>query len=185
MSPSYIFLCSGSRSQIGVCSNFSGSQIVDAQWAAHRTGGTPLVSLQPPYSLLARGIESDVLPACGRHGLGTLVYSPLGGGVLTGKYRRGSAPAADTRFARASLLTVQGIPSWHLDIAEKVSEIAGDLETTPTAVALAWVLGRRHVTSVIIGPRTFEQYEQNMIGFELQLPDEAVGALNAVSKVPN
>jgi aryl-alcohol dehydrogenase-like predicted oxidoreductase len=178
------FVRSGKVRYLG-CSNFSGSQIVDAQWAAQRTGGTPLVSLQPPYSLLARGIESDVLPACGRHGLGTLVYSPLGGGVLTGKYRRGSAPAADTRFARASLLTVQGIPSWHLDIAEKVSEIAGDLETTPTAVALAWVLGRRHVTSVIIGPRTFEQYEQNMIGFELQLPDEAVGALNAVSKVPN
>src|SRR3984885_1634844 len=178
------FVRSGKVRYLG-CSNFSGSQIVDAQWAAQRTGGTPLVSLQPPYSLLARGIESDVLPACGRHGLGTLVYSPLGGGVLTGKYRRGSAPAADTRFARASLLTVQGIPSWHLDIAEKVSEIAGDLETTPTAVALAWVLGRRHVTSVIIGPRTFEQYEQNMIGFELQLPDEAVGALNAVSRVPN
>jgi aryl-alcohol dehydrogenase-like predicted oxidoreductase len=178
------FVRSGKVRYLG-CSNFSGSQIVDAQWAAHRTGGTPLVSLQPPYSLLARAIESDVLPACGRHGLGTLVYSPLGGGILTGQYRRGTAPAADTRFARVSLLTAQGIPSRHLDIAEKVGEIAGELATTSTAVALAWVLGRRHVTSVIIGPRTFEQYEQNMIGFELQLPDEAVRALNEISKVPN
>jgi aryl-alcohol dehydrogenase-like predicted oxidoreductase len=63
-----------------------------------------------------------------------------------------------------------------------VAEIAGELGTTSTAVALAWVLGRRHVTCAIIGPRTFEQYEQNMVGFELQLPADAVQALNAISK---
>jgi aryl-alcohol dehydrogenase-like predicted oxidoreductase len=179
------FVRSGKVRYLG-CSNFSGSQIVEAQWAAQRIGGTPLVSLQPRYSLLARGIEEDILPACGRQGLGTLVWSPLGGGVLTGKYSRDSAPAAGTRFAGRSVLTAQGIPSRHFDIAEKVGEIAGDLGTTSTAVALAWVLGRRHVTSVIIGPRTFEQYERNIVGFDLELPEDAVRALNAVSKVsPN
>jgi aryl-alcohol dehydrogenase-like predicted oxidoreductase len=175
------FVRSGKVRYLG-CSNFSGSQIVEAQWAAQRIGGTPLVSLQPRYSLLARGIEEDILPACGRQGLGTLVWSPLGGGVLTGKYSRHSAPAAGTRFAKQSVLTAQGIPSRHFDIAEKVGEIAGELGTTSTAVALAWVLGRRHITSVIIGPRTFEQYEQNVLGFDLELPEDAVRTLNAVSK---
>lgn len=175
------FVRSGKVRYLG-CSNFTGSQIVEAQWAAQRVGGTPFVSLQPRYSLLAREIEADVLPACGRHGLGTLVWSPLGGGVLTGKYSRGSAPAADTRFSRLSVLTAQGISSRQFDIAEKVAEIAEQLGTISTAVALAWVLGRRHITSVIIGPRTFGQYEQNMLGFELQLPPDAVQALSAVSK---
>jgi aryl-alcohol dehydrogenase-like predicted oxidoreductase len=176
------FVRSGKVRYLG-CSNFTGSQIVEAQWAAQRIGGTPFVSLQPRYSLLARDIEADVLPACGRQGLGTLVWSPLGGGVLTGKYSRDSAPAADTRYARLSVLTAQGISPRHFDIAEKVGDIAGELGTTSTAVALAWVLGRRHVTSAIIGPRTFEQYEQNMLGFELQLPADAVQALNAISKL--
>jgi aryl-alcohol dehydrogenase-like predicted oxidoreductase len=178
------FVRSGKVRYLG-CSNFSGSRIVEAQWAAQRIAGTPLVSLQPPYSLLARDIEADVLPACGRHGLGTMVYSPLGGGVLTGKYSRDRVPAADTRFARRTVLTAQGITTRHLDIAEKVAEIASGLGTTSTAVALAWVLGRRHVTSVIIGPRTFEQYEQNMVGFDLELPGDAVRALSAVSKEPS
>ncbi len=175
------FVHSGKVRYLG-CSNFTGSQIVEAQWAAQRIGGTPFVSLQPRYSLLARGIEADVLPACSRHGLGTMVWSPLGGGVLTGKYSRGSAPAADTRYAQLSVLTAQGISSRQFDIAEKVAEIAEQLGTISTAVALAWVLERRHITSVIIGPRTFGQYEQNMLGFELQLPPDAVQALSAVSK---
>jgi aryl-alcohol dehydrogenase-like predicted oxidoreductase len=176
------FVRSGKVRYVG-CSNFTGSQVVEAQWAAQRIGGTPFISLQPRYSLLARDIEADVLPACGRQGIGTLVWSPLGGGVLTGKYSRDRAPAADTRYAKVNIMTAQGISSRQFDIAEKVAEIAVELGTTSTAVALAWVLGRRHVTCAIIGPRTFEQYEQNMVGFELQLPADAVEALNAISKV--
>lgn len=165
------------------CSNYSGSQIVEAQWAADRIGGTPFVSLQPRYSLLARQIEDDVLPTCGRHGLGTLVYSPLGGGVLTGKYQRDVAPGVDTRIGRwSSLGRDMSIPDGHFDIADAVVAIATELGTTPTAVALGWVLGRRGVTSVIIGPRTFDQYEANMMGFDLQLPADAVKRLSDVSR---
>jgi aryl-alcohol dehydrogenase-like predicted oxidoreductase len=160
------------------CSNFSGSQIVEAQWAADKIGGTPLVALQPRYSLVARQIEADILPTCGRHGLGTLVYSPLGGGVLTGKYRRGENPPADSRFARRSA----AVPDSDLDVADAVGKVAAELGTTPTAVAIAWVLSRRHVTSVIIGPRTFDQYEQNMAGFDLSLPPETVKALSDASR---
>ena len=85
------FVQSGKVRYIG-CSNWTGSQIVEAQWAAARIGGTPFVEPPTRYSLTAREIETDILPACQRHGLGTMVYSPLGGGVLTGKYRRGEAP---------------------------------------------------------------------------------------------
>jgi aryl-alcohol dehydrogenase-like predicted oxidoreductase len=159
------------------CSNYSGSQIVEAQWAAERVGGTPFVALQPRYSLVARQIEADILPTCERQGLGTLVYSPLGGGVLTGKYRRGEEPPPDSRLARRSAT----VPDAQADIADAVSKVAAELGTTPTAVALAWVLGRRNVTSVIIGPRTFEQFEQNLVGFDLALPEDVVTVLNEAS----
>jgi aryl-alcohol dehydrogenase-like predicted oxidoreductase len=177
------FVRAGKVRYIG-CSNFSGSQIVEAQWTAEKINGTPFVSLQPRYSLIARDIENDILPACERHGLGTLVYSPLGGGVLTGKYRRGEEPAPDTRFGRNSAYRTAGasIPDKHLDVADAVGKIAAELGATPTAVALAWVLGRRNVTSVIIGPRTLAQYDENAAGFDLQLPEDAVKTLNAVSK---
>jgi aryl-alcohol dehydrogenase-like predicted oxidoreductase len=174
------FVRAGKVRYIG-CSNFSGSQIVEAQWAAARVGGTPFVSLQPRYSLIARDIESDILPTCDRQGLGTLVYSPLGGGVLTGKYRRDEKPGPDTRFGRQSVFRGD-IPSRHLDVADAVGKVAAELGTTSTAVAIAWVLGRRHITSVIIGPRTLAQYEENVAGFELELPADAVAALSAASK---
>ena len=93
------FVEAGKVRYIG-CSNFSGSQIVEAQWAAEKIGGTPFVSLQPSYALTNRRIEEDILPTCQRHGLGTMIYSPLGGGVLTGKYKRGEEPPADSRAAR-------------------------------------------------------------------------------------
>ena len=132
------FVQSGKVRYIG-CSNWTGSQLVEAQWSAARMSGTPFISLQPRYSLTARGIEEDVLPTCQRHGIGTMIYSPLGGGVLTGKYKRGEDAPEGSRAARgglwARMVTDQG-----LETAEEVAKIAADLGTTATAVALAWVL---------------------------------------------
>ena len=174
------FVQSGKVRYIG-CSNWTGSQLVEAQWAAAKISGTPFISLQPRYSLTARGIEEDVLPTCQRHGIGTMIYSPLGGGVLTGKYKRGEDAPQGSRAARggfwARMVTDQG-----LETAEEVAKIAADLGTTATAVALAWVLSRRGVTSVIIGPRTFDQYEQNMEGFDLTLDPSIVKRLSDASK---
>ena len=181
------FVKAGKVRYIG-CSNFTGSQIVEAQWAAERIGGTPFVSLQPRYSLLARDIEADVLPTCQRQGLGTLVYSPLGGGILTGKYNRGEEPAPDTRYGRNASdpqrqqFMARVLNDRNLDIADAVGKVAAELGTTPTAVALAWVLSRRGVTSAIIGPRTLAQYEENEAGFELQLGDDVIHRLNEVSR---
>jgi aryl-alcohol dehydrogenase-like predicted oxidoreductase len=183
------FVRSGKVRYVG-CSNFTAAQIVEAQWAAARAGTTPFISLQPQYSLVARGVEAEILPTCERHGLGTLVYSPLGGGVLTGRYRRDTDPDADSRMG---LLLRSDLPvgrAWarellrdrNLDIAEEVTKVAAELGTTPTAVALAWVRRRPGVTSVIIGPRSVEQLRGNLRGLALDLPAEATDRLDEVSR---
>lgn len=177
------------------CSNFTGSQIVESQWAAERVGGTPFVSLQPRYSLIARQIENDVLTAAEHHGLGTMVYSPLGGGLLTGKYKRDEEPPADSRIGRRMAAAAasgagsgagrRGVSSplseRNFDVVEAVEKAAAELGTTATAVSIAWVLARPGVTSVIIGPRTFAQLDENLAGFDLELPDDVLARLDEVS----
>jgi aryl-alcohol dehydrogenase-like predicted oxidoreductase len=178
------------------CSNFTGSQIVESQWAAERVGGTPFVSLQPRYSLIARQIENDVLTAAERHGLGTMIYSPLGGGVLTGKYKRDEEPPADSRIGRRMAAAAAGggtgtgggrralpnaLSERNFDVVEAVEKAAAELGSTPTAVSIAWVLARPAVTSVIIGPRTFAQLDENLAGFDLELPGDVIARLDEVS----
>jgi aryl-alcohol dehydrogenase-like predicted oxidoreductase len=181
------FVRAGKVRYIG-CSNYTGSQIVEAQWAASRQNGTPLVSLQPRYSLLSRDIEADVLPACQRHGLGTLVYSPLGGGMLSGKYKQGEQPAADTRLgrrARAGMNMAAAIlTDRNFAIVKEVSAVADDLGSTPSAVSLAWCLTRRGVTSAIMGPRTLEQQDECLAGFDLDLSQEMAKRLSDASRAP-
>ena len=174
------FVQSGKVRYIG-CSNWTGSQILEAQWAVSELGATPFISLQPRYSLNARRIEEDILPACQRQGLGTMIYSPLGGGVLTGKYKAGEAPPPDSRAARGGLWA-RMLDDQSIELAEEVGKAAAEIGATPAAVALAWVLTRRGVTSVIIGPRTFEQYEQNMAGFDLELSPALVKRLSDASR---
>jgi len=176
------FVKAGKVRYIG-CSNYTGSQIVESQWAAERINATHFISLQPRYSLVAREIEQDILPAAQRHGLGTMVYSPLGGGVLTGKYRRGEALPSDSRLARrGEAMAEMVLTDKNYAIVEAVEKTAEQLDATPTAVALAWVLSRRGVTSVIIGPRSQAQLEENLPGFDLDLPQEAISALNDASR---
>jgi aryl-alcohol dehydrogenase-like predicted oxidoreductase len=175
------FVQSGKVRYIG-CSNWTGSQIVEGQWAAEKHHLSPFISLQPPYSLTNRKIEDDVLPTCQRHGLGTMIYSPLGGGVLTGKYRKGEAPPADSRAGRGQGWGRQMLEERNLDLADEVGKVAAEVGATSTAVAIAWVLARRGVTTVIMGPRTFDQYEQNMEGFDLHLDRTLVKRLSDASR---
>jgi aryl-alcohol dehydrogenase-like predicted oxidoreductase len=171
------------------CSNFTAAQIVEAQWAAERVGGTPFISLQPQYSLIARSIEAEILPAGERHGLGAIVWSPLGGGVLSGRYGAVGEPAADSRIG---VLRASGIPmaqAWTegllnertRGIAEEIGRIAAELDTTPAAVALSWLRRRPGVTSVIIGPRTLDQLRGSLAGFDLTLPAEVAERLDKLS----
>jgi aryl-alcohol dehydrogenase-like predicted oxidoreductase len=174
------FVQSGKVRYLG-CSNWSGSQIVEAQWAARDLGGTPLISLQPRYSLNARRIEDDVLPACQRQGLGTMIYSPLRGGVLSGKYKPGQPAPEGSRAARGGFWT-RMLDDQSVELAVEVGKVAAEIGATSAAVALAWVLSRRGVTTVIIGPRTFEQYEQNMAGFDLELDPALIKRLSDASR---
>ena len=174
------FVQSGKVRYLG-CSNWTGSQIVEAQWAARDLGGTPLISLQPRYSLNARRIEDDILPACQRQGLGTMIYSPLGGGVLTGKYKPGQPAPEGSRAARGGFWT-RMLDDQSVELAVEVGKVAAEIGATSAAVALAWVLSRRGVTTVIIGPRTFEQYEQNMAGFDLELDPALIKRLSDASR---
>lgn len=185
------FVRSGKVRYIG-CSNFTGSQIVEAQWAGARVHGVPLVSLQPRYSLISREIETDVLPAAERQGLGTLTYGALAGGILSGKYAAGEEPAEETRYggimgtrgdARMAAMARKSLSVRNLRIAEMVQGMARELGVTPTALAIAWVLGRRGVTSVIVGTRMLAQLEEALPAFSLTLPEDVVARLTEGSRV--
>jgi aryl-alcohol dehydrogenase-like predicted oxidoreductase len=110
-----------------------------------------------------------------------MIYSPLGGGVLTGKYKQGEAPPPESRAGRGGLWA-RMLDDQSIELAEEVGKVAAEIGATPAAVAIAWVLTRRGVTSVIIGPRTFEQYEQNMAGFDLELSPALVKRLSDASR---
>lgn len=175
------------------CSNFTAAQIVESQWAAQRGGGSRFISLQPQYSLLNRQIEAEVLPTAARHGLGTLIYSPLGGGVLSGRYRRGAEPGADTRLSALKAVPNPNAAAWaaqllsdrSFDIVDAVGEVAAELGAEHSAVAIAWAIGRPHITSAIVGPRTLDQYRQVAVGFGLELPASARRHLDEVSAPDN
>jgi aryl-alcohol dehydrogenase-like predicted oxidoreductase len=183
------FVRSGKVRYLG-CSNFTAAQIVESQWAAQRLGGTPFISLQPQYSLLARDIEAEILPACQRHGMGTLIWSPLGGGVLAGRYRRGEVPGGDTRIGRLRTSPIPAARAWaegmlterNLGIAGEVTTIAAELGTSPARVALAWAAHQPGVTAVIIGPRTLGQLHDNLAAFTLSLPPGTLARLTGISR---
>jgi aryl-alcohol dehydrogenase-like predicted oxidoreductase len=171
------------------CSNFSAAQVVESQWAADRVGGTRFVSLQPQYSLVTRSIEAEILAVCERYGLGTAVYSPLAGGVLAGRYRRDADPEPGTRMGKLMTMPQPAARRWagsllndrNLAIADEVAGVAAQLGATSTAVALAWAAAQHGVTSVIIGPRSQDQLQQNLAGFSLDLPADAMAHLTEVS----
>ena len=161
-------------------SNFAGWRTAEAvTWQRAQPGRSPLVTNQVNYSLLERGVEREVVPACLAMGLGILAYSPLGGGVLTGKYRGGvpvdSREAAGYRnlapFRRAELA----------GIVESVATAAEGLATSPLAVALAWVREQPAVTSAIVGVRTLGQLTAILAATSLTLPGEIREALDDVS----
>jgi aryl-alcohol dehydrogenase-like predicted oxidoreductase len=182
------FVRAGKVRYVG-CSNFTASQIVESQWAAARVSGIPLISLQAQYSLLRRDIEAEIRPTCERHALGVVAWSPLGGGILAGRYRRGLAPEPDTRLGQLMADATPTVAAWvnnqltdrNLEIAAEVGGIAKELGTSPAAVALAWIRDRPGVGAVVIGPRTVAQYEQSLAGFTLALPAEIVARLDDVS----
>ncbi|MGO4257055.1 aldo/keto reductase [Marmoricola sp. RAF53] len=172
---------SGRASYVGI-SNYTGWQSAQAAtWQRAVPGRAVISSNQVEYSLLARGVEAEVLPAAQALGLGVLPWSPLGRGVLTGKYRMGTP--ADSRAASPHFSTFVGK---HLNarsqrIVEAVARAGEGLGMSPLEVALAWVRDRPGVTAPIIGARTAEQLKASLVVEECELPAEIVQALDDVS----
>ena len=172
---------SGRASYVGI-SNYSGWQTAQAAtWQRAVPGRTPLASTQVEYSLLARGIEHEVLPAAAALGLGVLPWSPLGRGVLTGKYRNGTPSAS-----RGASPHFAGFVNSYLDergrsIVESVARAAEGLGWTPLEVALVWVRDRPGVTAPIVGARTAAQLDGALGVEDRVLPAEIIEALDDVS----
>ena len=167
-------------------SNFTGWQLQKAVDLADFAGLSRPVTLQPQYNLLAREIEWEVVPACLSEGLGLLPWSPLGGGWLTGKYRRDQRPSGATRLGENPARGVEGydrrssVPrTW--DVVEAVQAVAEQRGVSMAQVALAWLADRPAVTSVILGARTLEQLEDNLGAAGLHLSEEETSRLDAAS----
>ena len=145
-------------------STFPASQIVEAQWVARDRGRERFVCEQPPYSLLARGIEADVLPTCRRHGMAVIPWSPLAGGWLSGKWRKGQDAPKSSRAERMPARYDLSDPANQrkLDAADALAQLADDEGLTLIQLALAWVINHPAVTSAIIGPRTMEQLDSQL-----------------------
>ncbi|MDY0908547.1 aldo/keto reductase [Microbacterium sp. CFBP9034] len=160
-------------------SSFSGSQIVEAQWASRERNLERFVTEQPPYSILVRGIEEDVLPTAQRHGMGTLTYSPLSGGWLSGKWRKDAA-GAPTSSARPSARFDMGSPANQrkLDIVEDLAQLAEQNGMTLIELAIAFAINHPGVTAAIVGPRTMEQLESYLPAVELTLSTEVLDRID-------
>lgn len=170
-------------------SNFTGWQLTKAIMLAERRGWSLPVTLQPQYSLLVRGIEHEIVPAALDAGIGLLPWSPLGGGWLTGKYRRDVAPTGTTRLGENPERGMEGWKRRNADartwqIIDALTGIADAHDASPSQVALAWVGAQPAVTSVILGARSVEQLRDNMGAVALELDAEQLATLTAVSAPP-
>jgi aryl-alcohol dehydrogenase-like predicted oxidoreductase len=145
-------------------STFPASQIVEAQWTAERRGRERFVCEQPPYSILVRGVEAEVLPACQRYGMGVIPWSPLAGGWLSGRYRKDVEVPASRRAERIPLRYDMSLPGNQakLDAAEKLAVLADEAGLSLIHLALAFVINHPAVTSAIIGPRTMDHLESQL-----------------------
>ncbi|WP_446035084.1 aldo/keto reductase [Streptomyces olivaceus] len=160
-------------------SSFPASDLTEAHWVAERRGLAPLHTEQPSYSILARGIEREVLPVCAKYGMGVLTWSPLSWGLLTGKYSAGrKAPLSPGRQKWGPRHMTDR--DKHAAVEELLT-VAGDAGLSLTHMALAFVLAHPGVTSAIIGPRTMDQLDDLLAGAEHSLSDDVLDAIDAIA----
>ena len=171
---------------VGV-SNFTAWQLVKALYVSELGGFESFVSLQPQYSLVERNIEREVLPACREEGVGVIPWGPLGGGFLSGKYRRGEEPPEDSRIAGA-LESME--EHWDRRATERnwrtldaVGEISEETGKSYAQISLNWLLRQEGVTAPIIGARRTEQLEDNLGASGWELSEEQVGRLDQASAI--
>jgi aryl-alcohol dehydrogenase-like predicted oxidoreductase len=158
-------------------STFPVSEIVEAQWVAERRGLARFRTEQPPYSILDRGIERDMLPTCQRYGMGVMVWSPLSKGMLTGKYRKGQ-PMPDS--PRAKYFTKQFSDERSLEVVEQLILLAQEAGHSITHMAMAFVMAHPGVTSAILGPRTMQHLDDLLAGAEVRLSEDVLDRIDQI-----
>jgi aryl-alcohol dehydrogenase-like predicted oxidoreductase len=166
-------------------STFPVSAIVEAQWTARDRGRERFVCEQPPYSILTRAIEADVLPTCQRHGMGVISYSPLAGGWLSGRYRkdtevRGPMSPARRQLANRFDLTLP-VNQRKLDAAEQLAQLAEEAGISLIEMAIAFVVRHPAVTAAIIGPRTMEHLEAQLAAADIELSDDVLDRIDEIN----
>ncbi len=165
------------------CSNYTGYRLVESLWAADRRGTARYEGIQLQWSLVARDAEREMVPAARAFGLGILVWSPLGRGFLTGKYRKGQSPPPGTRLEawKDSWATTATDQNWRT--LDAVLAVSKRHDTTAAAVALAWLLAKPEVSSVIVGARTVQQLKDNLRAMDVKLAGDDLRELDEVSRL--
>ena len=179
-------ICNGKIAYYGFC-NFLGWQLTKAVWTARAKGFAPPVTLQPQYNLLVRDIEHEIVPAALDAEIGLLPWSPLGGGWLSGKYKRDQMPTGATRLGEdpkrgMEAFDKRNAKSITWDVIGAVEDIAKARGASMAQVALAWVAAQPAVTSVILGARTTEQLKDNLGAADLVLSAQEIATLSDVSQ---
>ena len=158
-------------------SSMRGSEIVEAQWASERRGFERFRTEQPNYSILDREIEREILPVVQRFGMGTLVYSPLAGGTLTGRYRAGQ----ENGFFRSARTGMRHFrDERRLAIIEELLALSDEVGIKLSHMAMAFAIAHPGVTAAIVGPRTMEQLEDTLAGVDVSLSDEVLDRIDAI-----
>ncbi len=163
-------------------STYPAAQIVKAQWVARERGLQRFVCEQPPYSMLARGVEADVLPSCREHGMGVIPWSPLGGGWLSGRWRKGADEPASSRAAMLPQRYDLSIPANQakLEAADALGQLADEAGIPLIHMALAFVIRHPAVTAAIIGPRTMEQLASQLAATDVVLDDALLDRIDEI-----
>jgi aryl-alcohol dehydrogenase-like predicted oxidoreductase len=163
-------------------STFPASQIVEAQWVAQRRGRERFVCEQPPYSILVREIENDVLPTARRYGMGVIPWSPLAGGWLSGRYRKDAEIPTSHRAERIPNRYDMSLPGnqQKLEAADALARLAEAAGISLIEMALAFVIRHPAVTAAIIGPRTMEQLESQLTAADVELSDDVLDKIDEI-----
>ncbi|AKV02880.1 Oxidoreductase [Labilithrix luteola] len=163
------------------CSNYTGYRLMESLWSAEKNRTHRYESVQLQWSLLERGAEREVVPVCREYKLGVLVWSPLASGFLTGKYRRGQAPPAGARLAEWKDTMARLGQERSYDLLDRLAVVAQRREASSAQVALAWLLAKPTVSSVILGARTIAQLDDNLRAIDVKLTPEDVKELDEAS----
>jgi aryl-alcohol dehydrogenase-like predicted oxidoreductase len=164
------------------CSNIAAWQLMQSLWSAADNATVRFDAVQPRYNLIYRQIEAELLPAAQANGVGAIVFNPLAGGVLTGKYKVGEAPRAGTRFTLGQAASLYQARYWQDEQLDVVTRLAGDVASrgkSITHVALRWVLDQPAVTCAIVGASRAEQLRDSLKGVDIRLDDADRAACDA------